>query len=584
MRLIFDIETDGFLDIFTKIHCIAIMNRDDPSQTWVYGPDKIEQGVQQLQAASEITAHNGLAFDIPCLQKIYPNFTTKNIKVIDTLVMSRLMRPHIREDDFATDLPKKLRGSHSLKAWGLRLGVLKGDFGDTADWSAWSQEMQDYCERDVVCNHAVLNALASDTWSQKAIDFEHDVAAVCHEIGNRGWTFDIDKAAKLYGDLSQERSEIEERLHELFPAWTVEEEFIPKRNNKRLGYEEGVPFIKHKPITFNPNSRKHIEFCLRQKYNWKPKVFTANSGDAKIDETTLSALPFPEAQELARSFMLQKRLGMLAEGNNAWMKLVGKDGKLRHTINSLGCISGRCSSFGPNLQQVPAVRAEFGKECRELFTVQPGYELVGADLSGIELRCLAHYLQDDGAYAREILEGDIHSANAKAFGTNRDEAKTAIYCMIYGGGDRKLGESVGGSAKDGRQLRDNFYRNNPAFKNLLMAIKEVIRQKGYLTGLDGRQIIARSEHGQLNILLQSAAAVIAKQWVLLVDKEIKQQQLDASIIAFVHDEIQVQVRNQGADYVGHLSVRCAEEVGKKVNFKTPIAAEYSVGRTWADTH
>ena len=584
MRLIFDIETDGFLDIFTKIHCIAIMNRDDPSQTWVYGPDKIEQGVQQLQAASEITAHNGLAFDIACLKKIYPNFTTENIKVIDTLVMSRLMRPHIREDDFATDLPKKLRGSHSLKAWGLRLGVLKGDFSVTADWSAWSQEMQDYCERDVVCNHAVLNALASDTWSQKAIDFEHYVAAVCHEIGNRGWTFDIDKAAKLYGDLSQERSEIEGRLHELFPAWTVEEEFIPKRNNKRLGYEEGVPFIKHKPITFNPNSRKHIEFCLRKKYNWKPKVFTANSGDAKIDETTLSALPFPEAQELARSFMLQKRLGMLAEGNNAWMKLVGKDGKLRHTINSLGCISGRCSSFGPNLQQVPAVRAEFGKECRELFTVQPGYELVGADLSGIELRCLAHYLQDDGAYAREILEGDIHSANAKAFGTSRDESKTAIYCLIYGGGDRKLGEAVGGSAKDGRQLRDNFYRNNPAFKNLLMAIKEVIRQKGYLTGLDGRQIIARSEHGQLNILLQSAAAVIAKQWVLLVDKEIKQQQLDASIIAFVHDEIQVQVRNQGADYVGHLSVRCAEEVGKKVNFKTPIAAEYSVGRTWADTH
>jgi len=277
-------------------------------------------------------------------------------------------------------------------------------------------------------------------------------------------------------------------------------------------------------------------------------------------------------------------MGMLAEGNAAWMKLVDKDGKLRHTINSLGTISGRCSAFAPNIQQIPAVRAEYGAECRELFTVPAGYQLVGADLSGIELRCLAHFLQDNGAYAKEILEGDIHSANAAAMGISRSEAKVAVYCMIYGGGDTRLGEAVGGGAHEGRALRDSFYRNNPAFKNLLMAVKRTVESKGYLTGLDGRKIVARSEHGQLNVLLQSAAALIAKKWVQLVDQKIQEQGLDAEILTFCHDEIQLQVKGD-AEYVGnHIAIRSAKEAGEHFKIKIPIEAEYSVGKSWRDTH
>lgn len=582
MRLIADIETDGFLEHLTKIHCIAVMNADDSSQRWVYSPDNIDQGVQHLSTASELIMHNGIAFDIPAIQKIYPQFSVDKMTVTDTLVLSRLIRPDLKNEDFLTELPKKLHGSHSLKAWGQRLGVLKGDFGSDTDWSEWSQEMQDYCEQDVTVTHSLWQHLQPDTWSSSAIKFEHQLAELCHRIGRAGWTFDMDKAAVLYGQLSQERSELEHELLELFPAWTVEEEFIPKVNNKKLGYEKGVPFIKTKTIEFNPNSRKQIEFCLRRKYNWKPKVFTP-AGAAKIDETTLGALPFPEAQKLARSFMIQKRLGMLAEGNNAWMKLMDKDGKLRHTINSLGTISGRCSSFAPNLQQVPAVRAEFGGQCRELFTVPDDYQLVGVDLSGIELRCLAHFMQDGGAYAKEILEGDIHSANAAAMGVNRDEAKTAIYCMIYGGGDKKLGEAVNGSATDGKRLRAKFYENNPAFARLLKAIEEAIRQRKHLTGLDGRKLLARSQHGQLNVLLQSAAALIAKKWVWLIDQAIKHENLDAEIIAFVHDEVQIKVKGD-ADYVGNIARRMAQEAGRHFKFNIPIEAEFRVGKSWADTH
>lgn len=561
------------------------MNADDTSQRWVFGPDTIQNGIVLLQTASELIFHNGLAFDIPAIQKVFPAFSTDGVKVTDTLVLSRLIRADLKNDDFldAPHLPKKLYGSHSLKAWGIRLGVHKGDFGETTDWSEWSQEMQDYCVQDVTVTHKLWEALAPHTWSETAIQFEHELAELCHRIGRAGWTFDMDKAAKLYGDLSQERSDIEQQLHKLFPAWTVEEEFVPKRNNKTKGYIAGEPFIKHKTVEFNPNSRKHIEFCLRKKYNWKPQIFTP-SGDAKIDENTLGELPFPEAQQLARSFMIQKRMGMLAEGNAAWMKLVDNDGKLRHTINSLGSISGRCSSFAPNLQQVPAVRSEYGPECRELFTVPPGFSLVGADLSGIELRCLAHFLQDNGAYAKEILEGDIHSSNAQQMGVSRDEAKTAIYCMIYGGGDRRLGEAVGGGAREGKALRDRFYHNNPAFRNLLVAVKNAVRSRGHLTGLDGRKIVARSEHGQLNVLLQSAAALIAKKWVQLIDQKIREQNLDAQIIAFVHDEVQIQVKGD-ADYVGnHIALESAREAGEHFRIKIPIDAEYSVGARWRDTH
>ena len=380
--------------------------------------------------------HNILAYDLAVLAKLYPQFSTDGIKVTDTLVLSRLIRANLRDDDHAAgytleQLHKRLYGSHSLKAWGLRLGVLKGEYGETSDWSSWSQEMQDYCQQDVSVTVALWKHLAPETWSQRSIALEHSLAEICHRIGQAGWTFDKKKAGELYARLSQERAELQDELNELFPPWTVEEEFIPKVNNKTRGYVKGEPFIKRKEVQFNPNSRKHIEFCLKQKYKWKPREFTP-SGDAKIDETILNALPYPEAKKLAHSFLIQKRIGMLAEGNSAWMKLAVDDpqspryGLLRHTINPNGTVTGRASHFGPNLAQVPATRAPYGKECRELFTVPPGYVLVGSDLSGLELRCLAHFMNDGGKFAKELLEGDIHTANMAAFGVaDRDQSKAA---------------------------------------------------------------------------------------------------------------------------------------------------------------
>jgi hypothetical protein len=587
MRLVFDVETDGFLNHLTKIHCIAAVNADNPDQTWVFNPGEIEAGVELLQSAKELIGHNILAFDIPALEKVYPTFNHADILLTDTLVLSRLIHSDLRNEDYATprhadDFPKKMYGSHSLKAWGVRLGIHKGDFGEQTDWSEWTQSMSDYCLQDVKVNHVLWEALAPHKWSFKAIRFEHTVAELCSRIGNAGWTFDTDKAASLYAQLSLEQSTIEDELQTLFPNWYLEEEFIPKVNNSKLGYEKGVPFIKQREVVFNPNSRKHIEYCLRKKYGWKPKNFTVQ-GDAKIDETILAQLRYPEAQKLSRSFMLQKRLGALAEGKYAYMALVDGDGKLRHTINPMGTVTGRASSFAPNLQQVVSTRAEYGLEVRQLFTVPNGFTLVGSDLSGIELRCLAHFLQDGGKYADTIMQGDIHTQNMHDMGlTDRNQAKTAIYCLIFGGGDSKLGEVVGGSAKEGRQLRDAFYRSNPAFKELTRQLKAVVESRGHLIGLDGRKLPVRG-HAHLNVLLQSAAALISKAWIKLIDEEIKHQQLDATIIAWVHDEVQIQTKGD-PHHVGNLARRMAQEAGRYFNFSIPIDAEYSVGATWADTH
>ena len=278
---------------------------------------------------------------------------------------------------------------------------------------------------------------------------------------------------------------------------------------------------------------------------------------------------------------------MLAEGNAAWMKLADSDGKIRHNLVSLGTVSGRCACRSPNLQQVPSTRAVYGKECRDLFTVPKGWKLLGADLSGIELRCLAHLLDDGGEYAKQIMESDIHSFNQKAAGlATRDQAKTFVYSMIFGGGDTLIGKIVGGGAKDGKRLKADFDKNVPAFKSLRNELATAYKKKGFIKGIDGRKLYIRSDHRCLSQILQNAGAVIAKKWVQLIDQEITNQGIDAYIVGFIHDEVQIACKNdEVAQYVGHnITGRMAQKSGQEFGFQIPIEAEFSVGKTWSDTH
>lgn len=580
-RLFFDLESNGLLDTIDRIHCIGILNLDTGDYRG-YKPDEVDSALLRLSKADEIIGHNIINYDIPAIQIVKPGWNTE-AKITDTLILSRLIYSDLKREDWDAlrDMPKRLYGSHSLAAWGHRLRNHKGDY--TGGWETWNEEMHQYMEQDVRLTAHLYRIFDVDKFSTRAIELEHQVAFITEDIGNAGWTFDESKAADLYGELARRRQELDEELQGLFEPWEVTETFIPKVNNSKLGYQKGVPFEKRKTVYFNYNSRRQIEFCLRRKYGWEPKQLTAD-GHAQIDDVVLANLPYPEAKRLSEIFLIQKRIGQLAEGKQAWLKKVDKDGKLRHRIISGGCISGRASHVGPNLAQVPSTRLPYGKQCRELFTVQPGYSLVGSDLSGLELRCLAHYLNDGGAYAKEILSGDIHTANQSAAGLDtRDQAKTFIYTLIFGGGDRKLGEVVGSTPTAGRKLRDNFFRSVPAFRELKTQL-EVASEKGWIYGLDKRRLKVRSQHSVMSTLIQSAGAVLCKQWLIEIDHLLKQENLDAQVIAWVHDEVQIQTRKGEEDVVGDIARRAAQKAGEAYSFRCPIEAEYAHGATWGDTH
>jgi DNA polymerase I-like protein with 3'-5' exonuclease and polymerase domains len=591
-RLVFDIETNGLLDQLTTIHCIAIKDiaqSDRRVQSMkTYGPHEVEEGLDALANAEEIIGHNVIGFDIPAIQKLYPDWKPKG-KVTDTLVLSRLIKADLMtEDSMRVKQPegflKRLYGSHSLKAWGMRLGNHKGDYD--GGWETFSEDMLLYMIQDVYVTCDLLKLLNQDSdFSERSIRLEHDLAEVCFRIGSNGWTFDGEKAAALYATLCQRRLDLEMDLATLFEPWEIRTPFTPKVNNVARGYVKGVETAKVKEVVFNPNSRKHIARCLIEKYKWKPTVFTP-SGDPKIDEDVLIAMPYPEAKKLAESFLVQKRIAMLSEGNAAWMKLVDHDGKIRHNLISGGTISGRASSRSPNLQQIPSTRSVYGQECRELFTVPKGWLLVGSDLSGLELRCLANVLEDDGEYTKQILESDIHTFNQEAAGlATRDQAKTFIYALMYGGGDGMIGKIVGGTAKDGKRLKADFDKNVPAFKRLKAELNMAFKQKGWLRGIDGRKLFVRSEHRCLSQLLQSSGAILCKEWVRLIDQEMTKQGLDAYIMGWVHDEVQIACKNKEvAEHVGNIAGRTALESGEAFGFSIPIEAEYNIGQTWADTH
>lgn len=583
MRLVFDIETDGLLEQVTKVHCIVAYDLD----TETMYP---EATLAMLEEADELIGHNIITYDIPALQKIYPGFKPKG-KITDTLVLSRLLFPDIRDRDFANikrdpEYPKNLIGSHGLRAWGYRLKELKEEYD--GGWGIWTPEMQSYCEQDVRLNVKLYEKLMSKDPSPDSVELEHSVAQIIWRQEQYGLAFDTAAARVLCGALVARRSDIECYLRDRFPPWVEREKFIPKKNNKVRGYVKGVPFFKEKTVEFNPNSRDHIAHQLTERYGWKPEEFTPE-GKPKIDETVLASLTYPEAPYLAEHFMLVKRLGQLGEGKQAWISSE-RDGRIHGRINTNGAVTGRMTHMSPNMAQVPSVRAPYGKECRSLFVSGPGKLLVGCDADALELRCLAGYmaLYDGGAYIDTVLRGDksagtdMHSINARTLGCDRDTAKTWFYAFIYGAGNHKLGTILGKGVQAGSKSRKRFLQSLPALERLVTAVQARVSGRGFLLGLDGRKLSVRSEHAALNTLLQSAGAILMKRALVIGAPSV--YEVGGEFVANVHDEVQCEVPEEHADYVGTKLVEAIRSAGEHYGFRCPLDAQYSVGRNWADTH
>lgn len=431
VALLFDIETNGLLEETTTIHCICA--KEYPTgKEWEYGPDAIEEGLDLLSKADVIVAHNGMCFDCAVISRLYPKVSLP--RCFDTLLASRLIWTNLSDLDFArvrrkTGYPLKLVGSHSLKAWGYRLDEHKGDYGEvTPDaWHEWSPEMQEYCMQDVRVLYKLYEHILEQNYSAEALALEHEFQKVIFMQEQEGVHFDSEAGRQLYIELASRRSEILAELQDVFPPKKIEEQFIPKVNNKTRGYVKGVPFTKTRYEEFNPSSRDQIAERLKEKYGWMPSEFT-DTGKPKVDEEVLSSLTFPEARLLCQYLEIIKIIGMVGEGRNGWLKLVDSGGRIHGRVVTNGAVTGRCTHNTPNLAQIPA-RGEYGKRCRALFTAPEGFVQVGTDASGLELRMLGSYLYryDHGDYIKVILEGDVHTANQKAAGLpTRDMAKTFI--------------------------------------------------------------------------------------------------------------------------------------------------------------
>lgn len=580
-KIILDIETDGLLDTCTKVHCLVmkVEATDHMSYMEIATTDsEIRTAVNKLRN-SHIIGHNILGFDLEILKRFYGLSIPIN-QITDTLILSRLIYPDIRQEDASVRrLEPRLWGSHSLEAWGYRLEHYKGEFGnEIEDFQELSQEMIDYCKNDVELTNILWKNLRAKLPSEKSIRLEHNIAEICFEQEKTGFGFDEEHAIKLYSKLSKRRDELSEELKDVFGTWLINE-----------GLRRNELYTKVKIIEFNPNSRQHIAKRLKELRGWKPKEFTP-TGEPKVDESILKKLDYPEAKLMSEYLMINKRIGQLAEGDQAWLKLV-KEGRLHGRVNTMGASTSRASHSHPNLAQVPNTNAPFGKDCRALFVPNTGQKLLGIDVSGLELRCLSHYLAkyDNGEYGKKLLEEDIHSVNQEAAGlATRDQAKTFIYGFLYGAGDQKIGEIVGKGRKEGSSLKKKFLSELPALKSLREAVQKKATERGTLRGLDGRLVPVRSKHAALNTLLQSAGAIICKQWVVemhsLLNKKGFKRGEDYDQVAFVHDEVQLTVKENYAEEIGRVCVEAITSTGIGFGLRIPLSGEYSIGNNWGETH
>jgi len=683
--LIFDCETDGLLDELTKIHCLHILDRTTGSRKRYSGgvysdgspagrDGSIEDGVRLLMEAEAICGHNIIGFDLKAIRKVYPWFQPKG-RVIDTLVWARLIWTDLMDRD-SLAIKKRLRppeftgkmvGAHSLEAWGFRLGVFKGDYSAAKaeearclglvtpeeigryTWATFNREMDDYCQQDNEGCLALLEKIEEKDYSPEALQLELDVAQIITMQEDFGFLFDAAKAEKLVAELVSMRAELEDKLRETFKPWYgpkrhkgAHDVLVPKVRNAKQGYTPGCPLTKVELVVFNPSSRHHIANRMKALFGWVPTEFT-DSGQPKVDETTLGGLTYPEARLIVTYLTVQKRLGQIAEGEKAWLSFVKDDGRIHGRVNPNGARTGRMTHFAPNMAQVPGVKLDdldnvlmglpggWGYECRDCFIVRKGYKLVGCDAEGLELRMLAHYMArfDDGAYVDTVVNGskkngtDVHSVNTRAAGLRlRANGKTFIYAYLYGAGNPKLGmtvyedmtpeqqaafnvrvkaaeEKARAAGQDDTEVRLKFLgglglkarkrieEGLPALGKLQELVKSKAK-RGYLLGLDGRKLANNYAHAALNTLLQGGGAILMKVALVLAYRAYLAlgwvHGREFAFVANVHDEAQMEVRADLAEQAGRIFADAIRDAGEHFKLKCPTAGAFQVGDSWAASH
>lgn len=547
MELALDIETDSS---HSKIW-MAVTKNLDTGELICHSEAKTLKPL--IEQSDRIIGHNLIGFDAYHLKNLW-KIQIPLKKCWDTLIVSRLLKPDIAE-------------GHSLEAWGKRLRFPK------IDYSEWDnpdlQEMETYCKQDVELTtklfHHLKDQLRRQKFSDYSVELEHQVADIVALQVRNGVLIDQRAMMLLKAEVGDELAGLMDRMVAEFEPTIVQLK------------------TKQKIIPFNPGSRMQIIDRLRAR-GWKPTEFT-EKGNVVLDEEILKSMDIPEAKVFLRFFELQKINSFLTN----WDEKIEADGRIHGKVITNGAVTGRMTHSSPNLGQVPSAQTELGKRCRALFTVPEGFSMVGIDASGLELRMLAHYMQDDD-YIKAVCEGkssdktDVHSINQRAAGLDtRDQAKTFIYAFLYGAGAEKIGSIAGGGSHKGKQLIAAFLEATPALQSLRQKVTK-IAEKGSLPGLDGRRLFVRSSHKALNTLLQGAGAAVMKVALLVLTDSLKDAKIPYKMLINCHDEWQIETPTEYAERVGQLGRKAIKTAGELLNLRCPLDGEYKIGSNWSQTH
>lgn len=609
MRLVFDIEANGLRFDVTEVWCLSGYDLDTGDVYEAFSYPDIEH---TLSLADELIGHNVLNYDLPVLKKLGIYTPRSSQKITDTLVLSRLLNPDRKPPKGYTGKG----GPHSIEAWGFRCGIHKPEH---EDWSKFSPEMAHRCQEDVRIQTKLYRHLMNKEWGDWDWSFasyiEHEVARIITQQEDNGFCFNLPLAKQRVEELTNRIDCCDNQIIEVLSKEVQNLGPINKPFKKDGSYSKmvldyfgrslfpGLVCGTFSRITFNtPNlgSRQKLTKQLLR-MGWEPEHYT-DKGSPKL---TVDGGPCPsldnvakeEGKLIAERFVLSHRRSQI----QGWIGLVRPDGRITAEANPLGTNTGRMRHA--KVVNVPkaAKQVMFGREMRELFTVTDNgngdYLLCGHDADGLELRVLAHHMSDMD-FTTRLVEGksedgtDAHTYNQKICGLdNRDQAKTTVYCLIYGGGDAKLGKVIGGTAKDGKRIRELLMAGLPALDRLIKGVKAQARS-GYLVGIDGRKIFLRrdpvthkvQDHKALNTLIQGDGAIVMKLSMIYLNIMVRNRQLDVRKVIDQHDEAQAEVHRKDVEVYRNLSVLSVSKSGSKLKLKCPLKATSKVGKSWDMTH
>lgn len=631
MRLVFDIEGNGLFYEIDKIWCICAKDINTSKKyTWaVNSKETLYEFLNRvLSEADELIGHNIINFDLPVLKNLTGWKPNENTKISDTLVMSYLANP----DRAKPSNPSCKGGPHSLEAWGYRVGKGKPDH---KDWSVFSSAMLRRCREDVEINELVYHTVSTelDDFSEESVKLEHEIARIISEQEHRGIRFNYPQAIKFVEELTVKIDQIDKEVVPLLPK-EIEVNSVPvlhpfKKNGEYRKqtldylreaygavYSEreraklvGGPYSRIKFCEFNIGSTAKIKNYLLEQ-GWKPEYWnysktTGERTSPKLDGKFNGIDGVIPGKIKERITFRHRRSQIEGWINSSEVESEGVNilhpgaftcgtntGRFRHIgiVNIPQANSDK--STGELIWDIDKQKTVYGTQMRSLFIPRDGYKIVGHDASGLELRMLAHYM-DDPEFTYQVLHGDIHTYNQEKAGLpTRNDAKTFIYALIYGAGDAKIGGIVGGDAEAGKLIKEEYFRGLPKLKTFIEKVKKA-SGKGWLRGLDGRRIyMRRDDSGRIarskavNTLLQSAGAVVMKKSCEILWESVKEAQIDAYKVLDMHDEGQSEVLDDEKviELYSRLAVDSVVKAGEYFNLNIPLAAEVKVGINMAETH